>query len=54
MFQVLVLWPDDDPRLGSKRVVIQIKLFTFELVVVMNIYRYCYFSDILYFMYRHK
>jgi len=39
MFQVLVLWPDDDPSLGPKRVVIQIKLFTSELVVIMNIYR---------------
>jgi len=48
MFQVL--WPDDDPSLGSKRVVIQMKLFTSEVVVIMNIYRY-YFSEILYFMY---
>jgi len=44
MFQVL--WPDDDPSLGSKRDVIQIKLFTSEVVVIMNIYRYCYFSEI--------
>jgi hypothetical protein len=43
MFQVLVLWPDDDPSLGSKLVAIEIKLFMSELIVIVNIYRYCYY-----------
>ena len=32
------LWPDDDPSLELKLVAIQIKLFTSELVVTVNIY----------------
>jgi hypothetical protein len=39
MFQVVGSWPDDDLSLGSKQVAIQIKLFTSELVAVVNIYR---------------
>jgi len=37
---VLVSWPDGDPSLGSKLVAIQIELFTSELVMTVNIYRY--------------
>jgi hypothetical protein len=36
-----LLWPDDEPSLGSKLVAIEIKLFTCELVVIVNIYRNC-------------
>jgi len=41
MFQALVLWPDADPILDSKLAAIQIQLFISELVVIVNIYRYC-------------
>jgi hypothetical protein len=41
MFQVLLLWPDDDPNLGSKRVAKWVKLFTNEAVVIVNVYRCC-------------
>ena len=34
-------WPHDDPSLESKLVAIRIKQFTSELVVILNIYRYC-------------
>ena len=40
MFYVLVLWPDDDPSLGSRLAAVQIKLFTSELDVIVNICRY--------------
>jgi len=36
-----VLRPEYDPSLGSELVVIYIKLFTYEMVVTVNIYRYC-------------
>jgi hypothetical protein len=41
MFKDLVSWPDDDHSLGSKLAAIQIKLFINELVVMVNICRYC-------------
>jgi hypothetical protein len=38
MFQVLVSCPENDRSLGSKLVSMQIKLFTSELVVIVDIY----------------
>jgi len=32
VFQILVLWPDEDPCLGSKLVAVYIKLFTIDFL----------------------
>jgi hypothetical protein len=36
-----VLWLNDDVSLGSKLVAVQTKLFTSELVVIVNVDRHC-------------
>jgi hypothetical protein len=41
MFQFLVSWPGDDPSVGLKLDAIQTQIFTSELFVIVNIYRYC-------------
>jgi len=47
MYQFLVLWPDDDPSLGSKLVAIYIKIFISELDVILKIFIYIV-------MYKHE